>query len=140
MGRRPRSTSQRPAATGHLRLQVSLRRAAAFGPGKARLLEAIDATGSISAAARVTDMSYRRAWGLVIEMNGIFHAPLVTGHTGGPTGGGAGLTDIGRRVLALYREIIDRVDASLADDMASFESLLGPAEVTRASGGRDDGG
>ena len=37
----------------------------ALGPGKARLLEAVGETGSIAAAARAMDMSYRRAWLLV---------------------------------------------------------------------------
>ncbi len=37
----------------------------AMGPGKAELLEAIEKTGSISAAAREMNMSYRRAWQLV---------------------------------------------------------------------------
>src|SRR5258705_5968570 len=35
----------------------------ALGPGKADLLEAIDATGSISAAAQSLGMSYRRGRG-----------------------------------------------------------------------------
>ena len=36
--------------------------AVAMGPGKADLLEAIAATGSISGAGRAMKMSYRRAW------------------------------------------------------------------------------
>ena len=36
--------------------------AAAMGPGKAELIERIDKSGSISAAARAMGMSYRRAW------------------------------------------------------------------------------
>jgi molybdate transport system regulatory protein len=42
----------------------------AIGPGKIALLEAIGKTGSITAAARSLEMSYRRAWLLVDEMNG----------------------------------------------------------------------
>ncbi|MFL5259674.1 MAG: winged helix-turn-helix domain-containing protein, partial [Hyphomicrobiales bacterium] len=38
-----------------------------IGPGKVKLLELIRATGSISAAARSMDMSYRRAWLLIEE-------------------------------------------------------------------------
>ena len=43
--------------------------ALAIGPGKVALLEAIGQTGSISAAAKVLGMSYRRAWDLVDETN-----------------------------------------------------------------------
>lgn len=40
-----------------------------MGPGKADLLDAIAAQGSISAAAKAMGMSYRRAWMLVDTMN-----------------------------------------------------------------------
>jgi molybdate transport system regulatory protein len=48
-----------------------------IGPGKIELLEQIDRTGSISAAGRAMNMSYRRAWLLVDAMNRTFHAPVV---------------------------------------------------------------
>jgi molybdate transport system regulatory protein len=46
------------------------------------LLEQIAATGSISAAARTMGMSYKRAWDLVEEVNGMFDAPLVASQSG----------------------------------------------------------
>lgn len=75
----------------------------AMGPGKADLLDAIVGTGSISAAARAMNMSYRRAWLLVDAMNRSFREPLVQGAAGGRRGGGAVVTDAGVRVLAQYR-------------------------------------
>ena len=65
------------------RLRILLGADIAIGPGKADLLEAIGRTGSISAAAREMDMSYRRAWLLVDTMNHCFHAPLVEAVKGG---------------------------------------------------------
>ena len=53
-----------------------------LGPGKVRLLELIAETGSISAAARQMEMSYRRAWLLIDEVNGIFGNPVVETATG----------------------------------------------------------
>ena len=82
-----------------LRLRIRLGDAIAMGPGKADLLDAIDAHGSISAAARAIGMSYRRAWLLVEEMNGCFAAPLVETRPGA----GAQLSDDARAVLANYR-------------------------------------
>ncbi|KTE44317.1 MULTISPECIES: winged helix-turn-helix domain-containing protein [unclassified Sphingopyxis] len=82
-----------------LRLRVRRGDAIAMGPGKAALLEAIDAHGSISAAARSIGMSYRRAWLLVEEMNGCFAVPLVETRPGA----GAMLSDAARAVLAAYR-------------------------------------
>jgi len=100
-------TSTRSGASDpNVRVRVLSGSAIAVGPGKADLLEAIDATGSISAAARTMRMSYRRAWLLVHTMNECFEPPLVDAVKGGPAGGGAHLTDAGREVLAHYREIV----------------------------------
>jgi len=81
-----------------------------MGPGKADLLRAIDDTGSISAAARLMGMSYRRAWLLVHTMNECFRSPLVAAEKGGTQGGGAHLTTTGREVLVKYREL-ERITA-----------------------------
>jgi molybdate transport system regulatory protein len=74
-----------------------------LGPGKAQILELIGAHGSITAAGRVLNMSYKRAWKLVCELNTMFREPLVTAHTGGKGGGHAALTPMGQEVLRLYR-------------------------------------
>lgn len=96
----------------------------AIGPGKADLLDAIAATGSISRAARELGMSYRRAWLLVDTMNRCFRAPLVASAAGGAGGGGARLTPFGARVLARYRAMRDRVDRALQRDLDAFCALL----------------
>ena len=57
-----------------------------LGAGKVALLESIESTGSISAAGRVHQMSYRRAWLLVDEMNQLFTEPVVSAHHGGAKG------------------------------------------------------
>lgn len=74
-----------------------------FGPGKADLLEGIDALGSIAGAGRRMRMSYKRAWELVGELNHCFDEPLVDASKGGRGGGGASLTPLGRRLLKSYR-------------------------------------
>ena len=72
----------------------------AMGPGKADLLEAIDQSGSISAAGRALGMSYRRAWLLVDSMNRCFCDRLVETTAGGGQARGARVTAAGRDVLA----------------------------------------
>ncbi|MFN3647333.1 MAG: winged helix-turn-helix domain-containing protein [Gemmobacter sp.] len=86
-----------------LRIRIVFGDEEMFGPGKAELLERIDRTGSIAAAGREMGMSYKRAWELIGTLNAMFQAPLVTSTRGGPGGGGAVLTDMGREVLRLYR-------------------------------------
>ena len=76
-----------------------------IGPGKIKLLEFIAKTGSISAAARAMDMSYRRAWVLIDEVNTAMRAPAVETATGGSGGGGAVLTPLGETLIAAYREV-----------------------------------
>ena len=75
----------------------------AVGPGKVDLLEAIRATGSITAAARELGMSYRRAWLLVDTMNRCFRKPVVEAEAGGKRGGGSLVTPLGEEVIARYR-------------------------------------
>ena len=80
-----------------LSLRINLDPEGRIGPGKIELLEQIAAFGSISAAARGMEMSYKRAWDLVEEMNTIFGKPVVAAQTGGKRGGGAQLTPSGSR-------------------------------------------
>lgn len=88
-----------------LSLRINLDPEGRLGPGKIELLEQIAAFGSISAAARGMDMSYKRAWDLVEELNQLFPSPLVSAKTGGKKGGGAQLTPAGLSVVARFRAI-----------------------------------
>src|SRR5690606_20500385 len=85
-----------------------------IGPGKIELLEQIAAFGSISAAARRMDMSYKRAWDLVEEMNRLFGKPLVSAQTGGRRGGGTQLTPVGLAVVSRFRAI-ERAATAVAE-------------------------
>ncbi len=98
-----------------------------LGAGKVSLLEAIEKTGSISAAGRLHAMSYRRAWLLVDELNQMFATPLVSAHHGGAKGGGAALTEAGRRVVTLYREAEARMRAAAEAEIDAIEAALAPA-------------
>jgi molybdate transport system regulatory protein len=97
-----------------LKLQVLCGDAIAMGPGKADLLDAIAAEGSISGAGRRMGMSYRRAWQLVDLMNRCWSAPLVETSPGSARGGGARLTAEGADVLAGYRALQIALDARAA--------------------------
>ena len=88
-----------------LTLRIDFDGERAVGPGKIKLLELIDALGSISAAGRRMEMSYRRAWLLVDALNRCFREPLVASHAGGAHGGGAALTPSGCAVVRHYRAV-----------------------------------
>jgi molybdate transport system regulatory protein len=109
-----------------IRIGIPLGDRYAMGPGKADLLEAIQETGSISAAGRKLDMSYRRAWLLVDEMNRCFKAPLVEARLGGARGGGAVVTALGLEALNRYRELQTQAWDAVRKPFREFERLLGP--------------
>lgn len=99
----------------------------AMGPGKADLLEAIAAHGSISAAGRAMGMSYRRAWLLVDTMNRCWRDPLVATSPGSAHGGGARLTPLGITVLAQYRTLqANLVSASASAALDGLTTALAP--------------
>lgn len=95
-----------------------------LGPGKIELLENIAAFGSISAAARQMEMSYKRAWDLVEEMNQLFGKPVVSAQTGGKRGGGAQLTDIGLAIVSRFRAIERAATAVAEQHIAALQAEI----------------
>jgi molybdate transport system regulatory protein len=112
---------------GVLYLRVDFGEQGALGPGKARLMELIAETGSISAAGRAMGMSYRRAWLLVDSLNASFREPLVAKQTGGSGGGGAVLTRLGREVVQRYRRIERRATSAGRVDIEALAAALAVA-------------
>lgn len=96
-----------------------------IGPGKIQLLENIDAHGSISAAGRAMDMSYKRAWDLVDEINRICRQAAVERQTGGKNGGGAVLTPFGRSLVDRYRMIERDATNSARKHLIALQSDIG---------------
>ncbi len=91
--------------TLRIKIQIMCGAEIAMGPGKADLLDAIKAEGSISGAGRKLGMSYRRTWLLVDTMNRCWFQPLVETLAGGSHGGGARVTALGEAVLDAYRAL-----------------------------------
>jgi molybdate transport system regulatory protein len=96
----------------------------AVGPGKIELLEAVANTGSITAAAKLLGMSYRRAWLLVDTMNRCFKSRVVETEAGGNRGGGTRLTALGAEVVRSYRRIEARAAKAGASEIAALTRLL----------------
>jgi molybdate transport system regulatory protein len=113
------------AANIKLKIQLMCGDEIAMGPGKADLLDAIRAHGSISAAGRAMEMSYRRAWLLVDAMNRCWQGPLVETSPGSSHGGGARVTPLGEAVLAHYRALQARLTgASDCPDEAALAAAM----------------
>jgi molybdate transport system regulatory protein len=122
-----------------LSLRIDFPGAESVGPGKIRLLELVKETGSIAAAGRAMDMSYRRAWLLIDALNRTFRVPVVATKLGGSGGGGAELTRFGAELIAHYRDMETVAHAALRPHLAALEQSLAAeqpphvAEVARSA-------
>ena len=119
------------AVPAHLTLRVELERGW-LGHGKIELLEHIARTGSLAAAARAMQMSYKRAWELLAATNELFTEPVSVSLPGRNVEGSTQLTSFGKRVVALYRAIESR--ATRAANAAVQE--LGTASRSSGSSAR----
>ena len=118
------TTPDAPDTSPNLRIRILFGDGAMLGPGKADLLQGIRDTGSIAAAGRGMDMSYKRAWSLVEEMNAAFRLPLVESARGGARGGGARLTEAGEEVLAHYRKLEETLAEAGAARIGKIRAML----------------
>lgn len=96
----------------------------ALGPGKIALMRAVADTGSVSAAARAMKMSHVRSVKLVAEINALAPTPLIDTRAGGPAGGGAALTPLGRQVVEAYAEVEAAVAAAAEAPLKRLARLL----------------
>lgn len=76
-----------------------------ISPRRLFLLQAIDATGSISQAAKQVGMTYKAAWDAVDAVNNLAGSPLVTSQHGGKGGGGAYLTAAGLKIVTMHERL-----------------------------------
>lgn len=92
-----------------------------LGMGRAELLEKIKEYGSISKAARVMNISYKKAWDLVESMNRQAKSPLVITKVGGKGGGGAQLTPEGEEILRQFKKLYSRFKNFLEKEIKNFK-------------------
>src|ERR1700680_1006532 len=115
-----------------LSVRIDLDTEGRIGPGKIQLLENIHACGSISAAGRAMDMSYKRAWDLVDEINRICRHAAVERQTGGKKGGGAILTPFGLSLVARYRKIERAAASAVRKELLALQTDIGRKKVRAA--------
>jgi molybdate transport system regulatory protein len=88
-----------------------------IGRERIALLEAVMEQKSITKAAEVTGFSYKTAWDAVNAINNLLPRPAFITRTGGSHGGGAEVTDEGRRLILAFRRLeekLGRISAAIA--------------------------
>ncbi len=100
-----------------------------------RLLEHVAETGSLAQAAGLLELSYRRAWGKVRELEENLGYKVVESVVGGAGGGRTLLTPEGRALVAAYgrfqRRARQAVDAIFAEEVAPV--LIAPRPDTESA-------
>jgi molybdate transport system regulatory protein len=84
------------------------------------LLEAVEETGSITAAAAKMDISYRRAWEKIHESEERLGVRLVETQTGGTGGGGSHLTPEAADYVKRFREFTAGLNGIVAQRFEKF--------------------
>ena len=89
------------------------------GRERIALLEAVMEHKSITKAAEITGFSYKTAWDAVNAINNLLPRPAFVTRTGGSHGGGAEITDEGRRLILTFRRLkekLGRISTAIAAD------------------------
>lgn len=97
------------------------------GHERVKLLEKVAELGSIAKAAKVTGFSYKTAWDSVNAVNNLLPTPAFLTRPGGRSGGGAEVTEEGRRLIATFHRLEEKL--SLISNLIAEEGLEGQEEA-----------
>jgi molybdate transport system regulatory protein len=108
-----------------------------LGKGGAQILEAIDRTGSITAAAAQLEMSYKFVWDYLMRIGEILNEPIIVTRRGGSAhhkkkgGGGTILTPLGNALLKEFRLTEASVNRTLSQRSINLHSSTGVSREER---------
>lgn len=86
-----------------------------FGPGVCELLELIDETGSVQKACARMELSYSKGSKMLKKLDQVIGISMVDRWAGGAGGGGARLTEAGKKLAETYRKIEAEVQKAAED-------------------------
>ena len=85
-----------------------------FGAGQLKILEVIDAEGSISAAAKAMNMGYRSMWGKLRKIEERTGKPVLIRKKGGAAGGNSVLTPEAKIMVEKFRQLQHEINEKAA--------------------------
>ena len=106
-----------------LKFWIEKKNVSILGPGRLALLETIDETGSLTEATKRCNISFRKGWKLIHEINEQLEQPVVISERGGAGGGGKTiLTEYGKKLVQQYKKIHDQL-LEIVEDQKIWENL-----------------
>ncbi len=94
-----------------------------FGFGISEILKAVEASGSIKAAAESLSKSYRHVWARIKKAEQALGEPLVDTRVGGKGTGRSSLTELAGRLVADYDSLRQRMVEVVREEFSSrFET------------------
>ena len=103
-----------------IRLKVYVREDM-VGGGKLELLKIVGETGSISSAAKIMGLDYKRAWFLLDTLQRCFKNPLFLTNRGGGSSGGTSLTELGTQLIEKFNKTDTEVKKVTSDFLKWLE-------------------
>ena len=92
-----------------------------LGNGRIQLLKEVDKTHSMSAAAKSLNMSYKKAWRLLNEINSSAKEPVLDKQIGGKHGGGTHITPYGKRLIERFEKLNEACIGFLEKEFKNWE-------------------
>jgi molybdate transport system regulatory protein len=112
-----------------LRIRVDFEEGTILSPGKVRLFELLDESGSLEQAAATIQMDLQHARRVIERLERFFGGPLIETETDGSNAGRSKLTTLGRKVVKRYYAA-ERVSADAAE--RALHALVGLAQGNKA--------
>jgi molybdate transport system regulatory protein len=92
-----------------------------LGYGRIQLLKEVDKTHSMSEAARSLNMSYKKAWRLLNEINSSAKEPVLDKQIGGKHGGGTHITPYGKGLIERFEKLNEACIGFLETEFKNWE-------------------
>ena len=109
MSRSPAKRTTKRLAQPRVKVWLEVDGQYVFGFGLSEILKAVEATGSIKAAAEQLGKSYRYVWGRIKKAEGAVGAPLVEARVGGKGLRRSDLTALASQLVADYDALRKRM-------------------------------
>ncbi len=84
-----------------------------LGDGKWQILKSIEETGSLTAACKQLNLTYRRTWGDLKKIEQMLGFPLLEKSRGGTEGGATQLSPQGKKLVSSFDSFHQSVDDTI---------------------------